>query len=177
MRGGRMLSFAPFFQCKLMEQLQILLNRVGALTPKYIWMKVFSDKDLQKYIIDVLIQDEQLQKGIDGTGQRITDNEGNNSYSFWTELISGGKKQEGDPYTLKDTGEFYQSMVFLLGQNFFEVDADPNKTNEFTGKVTNLFDKYGEEIVGLTEQSTEKLKEKLKEKYNEQIRRVLSGNY
>jgi hypothetical protein len=64
----------------------------------------------------------------------------------------------------------------LLGQNFFEIDADPNKTDEFTGKTTNLFDKYGEDIVGLTEESTSKLQEELKERYIIEIRKILSGN-
>lgn len=159
-----------------MEAVFKLLNRFNYLTPTYLWLRVFKDKELQRYIIDVLIQDEQLQKGIDGTGQRITDNEGNNAYSFWTELISKGKKQEGDPYTLKDTGQFYESMVFLLGKDFFEIDANPNKTDEFTGKVTNLFDKYGEEIVGLTEQSLEKITEKLKERLIIEINKILQGD-
>jgi hypothetical protein len=159
-----------------MRPLFNLLNRVNLLTPTYIWMRVFSDKALQEWIIDVLIQDDQLQKGIDGTGERVTDNEGNNSYSFWTELISNGKKQQGDPYTLKDTGEFYQSMVFLLGKDYFKVDANPNKTNEFTGKVTNLFDKYGDEIVGLNEKSIEKLTEKLTERFIAEIYEILQGN-
>jgi hypothetical protein len=159
-----------------MEELFKVLNRAGNLHPKYVWLRVFSDRDLQKWIIKVLIQDDQLQKGIDGTGGRITDTEGNNAYSFWTELITQGRKQQGDPYTLKDTGEFYESMVFLLGQNFFEIDADPNKTDEFTGKTTNLFDKYGEDIVGLTEESTSKLQEELKERYIIEIRKILSGN-
>jgi hypothetical protein len=167
--------FTPFFIQKSMEALLKLLNRFNYLTPKYLWMRVFSDKELQRWIIDVLVQDEQLQKGIDGTGERITDNEGNNSYSYWTEILSQGKKQEGNPYTLKDTGEFYESMVFLLGDRFFEIDANPNKTND-SGKNTNLFDKYGEEIVGLTEESLEKLRDKLQEKLVIEIQQILQGN-
>lgn len=159
-----------------MEAFFKLLNRFNYLKPSYLWVRVFKDKELQRYIIDVLIQDEQLQKGIDGTGERITDNEGNNAYSYWTELLSNGKKQEGTPYTLKDTGEFYESMVFLLGKDFFEIDANPNKTNEITGKVTNLFDKYGQEIVGLTEESINKITEKLKERLIIEILKILQGD-
>lgn len=140
-----------------MEALEMLLKRFISLNEDKLWREFFNNKQNQKYIIEELIQNDQLQKGIDGTGERITDNEGNDSYSFLTEWITRGRKQEGDPYTLKDTGEFYDSMVINVSNNEIEIDADPIKTD------ANLFEKYGDDIIGLTDQSKEKLIEKLRE--------------
>jgi hypothetical protein len=59
-------------------------------------------------------------------------------------------------------------MVFLLGKDFFEIDADPIKNND------NLFTKFGEGIIGLTEESRIKLEEELLTRYDKEIRRILS---
>ena len=153
-----------------MDALETLLNRFISLNEEELWREFFSDTENQKYIIEELIQNDQLQKGIDGTGGRITDNEGNDSYSFITEWITRGRKQEGDPYTLKDTGEFYDSMVINVGNKEIEIDADPIKTD------ANLFEKYGDEIIGLTDQSKEKLIQKFREFTINRTRELLFGN-
>jgi hypothetical protein len=153
-----------------MDALETLLNRFISLNEEELWREFFSDTENQRYIIEELIQNDQLQQGIDGTGGRITDNEGNDSYSFITEWITRGRKQEGDPYTLKDTGEFYDSMIINVGNKEIEIDADPIKTD------ANLFEKYGDEIIGLTDQSKEKLTEKFREFTINRTRELLFGN-
>jgi hypothetical protein len=59
-------------------------------------------------------------------------------------------------------------MVILLGTNYFEIDADPIKEN------ANLFTKYGEGVIGLTEESLEKLREETKRRYAIEIDRLFS---
>ncbi len=152
-------------------QLGAMLNRSRSVGPEYLWVKIFSDKELQRYIIDVLIQDEQLQKGKDGTGNRITDTRGNDSYAKLTEILSNGVKKAGDPYTLEDTGYFYDSMIIRVFRKEIEIDADPIKQTS----DTNLFSKYGEEIIGLTKQSKTKLVKILKERYNSELLKLLHG--
>jgi hypothetical protein len=151
------------------EAINLLDNIAAFLKPDEVWKRVFLDKTLQTTIIVEYIQGDQLIKGFDGTGERITDTRGNDSYSYLTELLSNGEKKAGDHYTLFDTGDFYRSMVFLLGKDFFEIDADSIKD---TG--TDLFLKYGEDIVGLTEESKNKLQVELLERYDKEIRRILS---
>lgn len=49
--------------------------------------------------------------------------------------------------TLKDTGEFYESVVMSPFTKGFKIDADAQKDDD------NLFDIYGKEILGLTDEN------------------------
>jgi hypothetical protein len=127
-----------------------------------IWNHVFSDKEFQTWILDLIRDDQLMEKGVDETGKVI------GTYSWATQNIYNSSKIEGEHYTLFDTGDFYKSMVILLGTNYFEIDADPIKEN------ANLFTKYGEGIIGLTEESLEKLREETKRRYAIEIDRLFS---
>lgn len=154
-----------------MEAAIILLDNIASfLTPAEIWKRVFLDKTLQNTIIVEYIQrDQLLNEGVDDSGQPLTNRDnGRTTYSEATEILSDGRKIAGEPYNLFDSGDFYRSMVFLLGKDFFEIDADPIKGND------NLFTKFGEGIIGLTEESKAKLQEELLARYDKEIRRVLS---
>jgi hypothetical protein len=127
-----------------------------------IWNHVFSEKEFQTWILDLIRDDQLMEKGVDETGKVI------GTYSWATQNIYNSSKIEGEHYTLFDTGDFYKSMVILLGTNYFEIDADPIKEN------ANLFTKYGEGIIGLTEESLEKLREETKRRYAIEIDRLFS---
>ena len=78
------------------------------------------------------------------------------------------KKEKGLPYdriTLFDTGDFYDTFKVIPFLGGFEIDANPIKEN------TNLFDEFGEDILGLTEES----REILVQYYTDVIRRELIG--
>jgi hypothetical protein len=127
-----------------------------------IWNHVFSEKEFQTWILDLIRDDQLMEKGVDETGKVI------GTYSWATQNIYNSSKIEGEHYTLFDTGDFYKSMVILLGTNYFEIDADPIKEN------ANLFTKYGEGVIGLTEESLEKLREETKRRYAIEIDRLFS---
>lgn len=118
------------------------------------WLDVMNDRKIKDEIIR-LIQDEQLQKGIDSDGDIL------GYYSEFTEFITGGRKQAGDPYTLEDTGAFYDSMFVIVNSDSIVIDADGVKEDD------DLFIKFGENIVGLTDENIEKIAEIIKEKYVE----------
>lgn len=145
-------------------------NITNFLKPEEVWKRVFLDKTLQNTIIvEYIQQDQLLDKGVSDSGQPLRNKDnGRTTYSAATEMLSDGRKREGEPYNLLDSGEFYKSMVFLLGKDFFEIDADPIKGND------NLFTKFGEGIIGLTEESKEKLQEELLQRYDKEVRRILS---
>lgn len=132
------------------------------MDPDIIWNHVFSDKEFQVWILDLIRDDQLMEKGVDETGKVI------GTYSWATQNIYNSSKIEGEHYTLFDTGDFYKSMVILLGTNYFEIDADPIKEN------ANLFTKYGEGIIGLTEESLEKLQVETKRRYQLEIERLFS---
>ena len=146
-----------------MQMLNDLLRNTKILMdPDIIWNHVFSDKQFQTWILDLIRDDQLTEKGVDETGNII------GYYTSYTEKITNGRKKAGEPYNLFDTGDFYKSMVILLGTNYFEIDADPIKEN------ANLFTKFGEGIIGLTEESLEKLQVETKRRYQLEIERLFS---
>jgi hypothetical protein len=140
----------------------LLRNTKILMDADIIWNHVFSDKDFQVWILDLIRDDQLTEKGVNEDGQII------GVYTRYTEELTNGRKKAGEPYNLFDTGDFYKSMVILLGTNYFEIDADPIKEN------ANLFTKYGEGIIGLTEESLEKLREETKRRYAIEIDRLFS---
>jgi hypothetical protein len=137
------------------------LKHATKLNEDFAWFYAFSEQSIKDEIIR-LIQQEQLQKGIDGNDRPITNKEtGTDVYSKFTEFITGGRKRAGDPYTLEDTGAFYNSMFVKIGNDYFIVDADGNKGND------DLFVKFGEDIIGLTDENIENLAQIVAQKYVE----------
>lgn len=145
-----------------------LLQIKKNLNSRIIWESVFSRPSVQDYVIEKLLQQNQLQKSVTGLNTPITDLQtGSTTYSVLTEILSGGRKKAGTRYNLFDTGEFYNSMIVILGNNFFEIEANPIKDD------ANLYTKYGEEIVWLSEDSKSKLREYLIFEYSVELRELL----
>jgi hypothetical protein len=152
-----------------MEALINLIERSVKLDSSQIWEKVFNEDAIQNYIIVELIQEEQLYtKGIDEDGKPLKNKDnGRTSYSAYTEFLTQGRKKEGEHYTLLDSGDFYKSMIIKVGKNYIEIDADPIKDND------NLFDKFGDGIIGLTDENKTKLGQKIIDKYHSRIIELL----
>lgn len=143
----------------LMETLiGVKLRRALMLSSSLAWYESF-DQQLKKMIIN-WIQEDQLQKGIDEDGDII------GLYSEWTELINP-EKIAGTPYTLEDTGDFYKSMYIVVLNDSIVIEADPIKGTD------NLFYKYGEGIIGLTEENMDKLREEVRKKYIQFVKNAL----
>jgi hypothetical protein len=130
-----------------MEALIKFLNKFRALDFGSIKIKeIYNSSSFFFEVQDYVLQDQLFERGINADGKII------GYYSATTEFLSGGEKKEGTPYTLKDTGEFYESFKIEASDDGFVINADGEKI----GGV-NLFDQYGEEIVGLTEENLERL--------------------
>lgn len=146
-----------------------LLNRSAyMLTVNYFWRNAFNDPIFRKWILDLIRNDQLFKKGIDMDGDII------GYYSEFTEKINP-KKVAGTHYTLKDTGEFFDSMIIYIYTNYIEIDADPLKKNE-KGETENLFYKYTDAIIGLTDENMDKLAFELQRRYRVEINRILSVN-
>lgn len=116
------------------------------------WMWSFlKDRDLKRDIIFLIQNDQLLKRGVDANEEVI------GYYSQLTESISNGRKKFNTHYTLKDTGEFFASMFIKVLKDSFVMDADGKKGKD------NLFEKYGDEIIGLTDENLQKVIERIKE--------------
>jgi hypothetical protein len=141
-------------------KLDILLKKGKLLKELDIWYKSFDTKT-KETIID-LIQNKQLKdKGVDGLNQVV------GYYSYATELITKGRKQQGEHYTLEDTGYFFNTMRVEVTDALLYVSGDGKKGKE------NLYKKYGDYITTLNDDSLNVVKEIIKDKYVQYIRKIL----
>jgi hypothetical protein len=139
----------------------VLLRKTRLLSEAEAWVKSI-DQNVQETIIKEYIQKDQLKgQGIDETGQVI------GYYSEVTEMITRGRKMAGDHYTLEDTGAFFRSMYVVVLLDSIVIEANPVKDNE------NLFVKYGDGIIGLTDENKTKFGEIVKEKFIQYVRDTL----
>lgn len=167
------MQMCPLFCCKFVCMKNIfedtnvmnLLKKALDIQHDKVWKKIFSDEEFDEFVLDLVRIKQLYEKGIDENDKII------GYYSYLTEIINPIKKQ-GTPYTLKDTGEFYRSMKLSLSTDSFTIDADPIKIDK-TGHETNLFEKFGEGIIGLNEESKQILIEEIKERFNNEFRRLL----
>jgi hypothetical protein len=134
------------------------LKKATKLSESLAWLEAF-DQQLKNDIVS-WIQKDQLQQGIDEDGDII------GLYSEWTEMLNP-EKIAGTPYTLDDTGDFYRSMYVVVLKDSIVIEADPIKGND------NLFFKYGDGIIGLTEESMGKLQEEIRKKYIQFVKDAL----
>ncbi len=112
--------------------------------------------------------DQLFVKGENSLGQTLESIRG--GYSPATITIKIAKNQPTDHITLKDTGEFYDSWTVVVKINEIEILANPIKPGG-----TNLFEEWGDEIVGLNEENLEKYRQYLKRVLLSVIRASLAG--
>jgi hypothetical protein len=97
--------------------------------------------------------EEQLfEKGIDALGASLGE------YSDFTKAVKKANGQRLDHITLEDTGEFYKSFAIKVQNGGFLIIADGQKED------TNLFDRYGKEVLGLTDENLQIVIDAIKEK-------------
>ncbi len=149
----------------MQTELGAVLNKFRAIRTQDIWQKVFLDKTLSRMILEMIQQDQLFKQGIDEDGDII------GTYSEWTEMLNPDKVA-GTPYTLFDTGAFYESMKIVVLNDAFVVEAQPIKIDE-NGEKTDLFENYGEGIIGLTDENKEKLAIAIKARFIIEVNKLL----
>ena len=148
-----MLNRTPFY---------VFVERFSKLNEVEAWITSF-DADLEDEIWKLIAIEQLDKKGVNELDQVI------GLYSRRTEEIDSRKKA-GTPYTLNDTSAFINSLAVQVGNDFFTVNADGQKSN------TNLFERYGDGIIGLTPDNLAIVKEMLKDKFIEYVRELLQVN-
>lgn len=120
-------------------------------------------ESLDDYIAD-LNREQLASKGINSDGSDIMP-----EYSALTELLKRPKSGTAgitSHVTLYDSGSFHKSIFASIFPDEVVMDATDSKLSE-------LEEKYGNKILGLTEESIKKLREKFnplfKKRFNEAI--------
>jgi hypothetical protein len=122
-----------------------LINGLLSLDIDEIAFEISKTNEFKRLVIELNTEGEassQLYElGEDSTGKSL------GKYTPFTISEKRKKGQPTDRVTLKDTGDFYSSFQVLPFKGGFIIDADPIKED------TNLFDRYGEDILGLNDEN------------------------
>lgn len=139
-----------------------MLLRAKQISDAAAWFDAFNrDSVLQEELLR-RIKEQLKDKGVDETGEVI------GYYSFFTSLINPAKVFNTH-YTFVDTGDFFNSMFVQWFPGFILIDGNGQKEDD------NLFDKYGDGIIGPTEETKEWLIGAVKIKFIDYVKRVLYG--
>jgi len=144
-------------------RLDELFKRATLLKDAVAWKSSF-DSATKQQIIKWIQVDQLTNKGVDGQGVVI------GQYSYATEVITRGRKQQGDNYTFDDTGAFYASMEVEITDTLVWITGDGKKGKD------NLYRKYSDYLTTLTDENITKLKAIIEVKYIEYIKKILLIN-
>ena len=131
-----------------------LTDRIAKLDEGLLLRNFVSIPAVQKFILDLNRTDQLFNKGVDSK---------NKALGIYTPYTINSKEERGVPVpsdfhiTLFDTGEFYSTFVIIPGKDFFEIDANPIRED------SNLFEDFGEDILGLNDENLQILIDFFKE--------------
>lgn len=100
-------------------------------------------RDKEDVIVSAVADDQLFRRGINGKGIKIM------SYAPYKPRTIEIKKKKGQPttrVTLRDTGDFHNSMYVVFDSEGFYITSSDEKT-------LGLVEKYGEEIFRLTDKN------------------------
>jgi len=135
------------------------LRRTKLLNDSIAWLEANTTELKMKAIREWIQKDQLTEKGVDSKNQII------GFYSLATEFITDGRKREGDPYDLNDSGSFYRSMFVLLLRDAIVFDADSEKMSDQHW--------WKNEILNLTEENLQKYTDEIRKNYVKYARKIL----
>lgn len=130
---------APFKYAEKLIALQGKENEIFKLA--------LDNKTIRDLIVFMNTDDQFGKDHVDSLGKSLfNDLTGRTTYSLFDPKGRGGK-----PYTLSDTGTYWDSFKATIGKGFIVITSDPFKDDD------NLLEIYGKEIEGLTEENLQAL--------------------
>lgn len=125
--------------------LKEILNKWLLVDPVALVFEILSDRAIIKQIEQW--NKEQLLEGKNSLDVKLSDIGG--GYSNFT--LSLNPEKVRDRVNLLDTGEFHDSITVTVDKDLL-FSANPFKTDS-RGYTTNLYTRWGEEIIGLNEEN------------------------
>lgn len=143
---------------------QVAKNSI-ALDQSKVLIRIWRDKNVQTFIVDLNRVDQLLKKGVDSLGDTFglyASDQGTVSFKGVTK-----NKKRNTNISLLDTGDFYRSFDVKLSGDGFTITANDVKGDNV------LTDIYGKEILGLTNESNNELAKKILPIIIRETRRLL----
>ncbi|MFM7856693.1 MAG: hypothetical protein ACKO96_33400, partial [Flammeovirgaceae bacterium] len=138
-----------------------ILDRAQRLNDADAWLFAFSHKDLRDEIIRLNTENQLFEEGIDSEGRDLGE------YRPFTIEVKRKTGLPWDHVTLFQTGEFYASFRVTYDANGFSIDANGDKPDK------NLFDVYGDNVLGLTSFNMERIKTVILQYYVKYVEETL----
>ena len=145
----------------MLESVKQLISNAKKLNQSQLIVEVFTDVKIKDEIVYYITEIQLFEKGVDGLGDKLE------QYTPFTISIKESKtpKQPTDRTTLKDTGQFYNS---------FRVDVNQGgEVRIVVNDINDLTEKYGINILTLSDDGIEKIKPQVIEKIKEYVIRTL----
>lgn len=143
----------------------ILATKVSSLKDNEIWMLSANNRLIKKLIIELNTKVQLFNDNTDSKGVRLNTIGG--IYSPVTLIASKTPKKSLEDINLKDTGDFYKSFKVTITTKGIVIDADTDKGDN------DLTDRWGDDIIGLTEDNLGVVSEKIKDRYITILRRKI----
>ena len=137
------------------------LNKWLKIDPISIIRQILSDRAILNWIEEA--NRKQLLTGKNSFDVKLSDIGGGYS-DFTLQNNTSSISKTRDKVNLYDTGEFHDSITVKVDNNLLQLDADPFKIDD-NGNTTNLFNEWGEDIIGLNEENLQQLIETIKDKH------------
>lgn len=141
------------------------INAMKRLNETKMLHDILRDKEFQEYVLDLNRQGQLFDEGINSEDESIKLIGGD--YSAKTKRIKQAKGQPTNRVTLKDTGGFYRSFAIRNTADGFEIVANTIKEDG------DLAERWGKEILGLTDESKMELVFRLVPLIQDYIRKKL----
>lgn len=142
-----------------MSGIDKLLAKIEKYDVNKILFDVWNTSQVEQFIVNLNTQKQLHDKGIDSLGVSLSP-----AYTFVTLQFKNAKGQRLDHVTLKDTGQFYESFEIIVNPKGFDVVAVDRH---------NLKDKYGENIIGLTDENIKILSEFIAPFYSASAKKIV----
>lgn len=121
---------------------------MGELTAESLMEDLIKDKRFRYFIISANTNEQLYDEGIDSSGKTL------GVYTPYTRDIKISQGVEYRHVTLRDTGEFYRSFRVALNN-----DSDVMITANSIKEGVDLIEKYGKNILGLTDENLSRLRD------------------
>jgi len=138
--------------------IRTLCNNIIALDENEVVMSAIRKPEIKRHIIYLNAFDQLFLGGLNSDGEIV------GTYRSTTEMMSEGesftfngltkRKIKGDAYFFYDTGGFLRSFSVSIKKDGFTIKANDEIDDEFFGTLT---EKYGKNLIGLTDESKTEL--------------------
>ncbi len=157
----------------MFAELKKKLKRFKLPSPKEVFYQLFRDKEFTSLIVRLNTEGEQTSQLIYGVNYNDKPlDEIGGEYSPYTVMLKKDKGQITDHVTLKDTGEFYKSFkTFWRNEKNGVIQITADTIKELG---VDLIDRWGREIIGLSEDNIGVLRVMAKDKIIKIIRKKIT---